>query len=1008
MQHRPKTPGLGRYLSMTNRPQSRSSAERDLMSRSLYEERTFDLLSSIISDIETLVDKKNSDFDLTKEKLADLVSQSQYHSKIVKDITNQEVSESITIESITKDNIESFLLQNPLILQIFLGEIALPKFYQFFSSLDQSITKDFLYISNSQLNRIAKCFQLMQGLYDYDIISIYERVEVLLKNIFDSKTSYVFIRSALTGRFYSSFDKGKMQIIIKEPNSMIEEASESQFVTIIEDPRNNSHYNDSLDPLFNPNHYPVLLIPIKNSAVLYILYTKQDHLSFSNEDVYIANYIGQILSPFVAYQEYHSIYNPLFKLQSLHFKLEMELLNKNTFFELFEYFDNELKTELKYKEYSLYIIENNEMHTYRVNGNQLFKKKYPISQPYDNVIEIKTFLIAHNGAYFPVLSKDNEVLAILFLVIPLDGLDSDFVTSMCTILTLCIPRCLEHYKKLLNESFILSISKFPSELFRLSLYYFDTSDYIQYLMSVMKHILNAEIFAVLQNGIILFTSENDPKLFFDVLSIKDDVNESDPSRVIGVFDESIHSIIINSKRNVSIIGLNSLSDSGAFSEYMYIPLNAINTLILAITRVVDVLSIINKSSHEFDLLLKSQEMSKMSSQNTEPLLFVFTSLMSFFKCSDFCFFFRKPFSKYFHPVLSSSSGFSPISDIDYQFFDKESPSHSKINSSSNIFKGYEEAISMYIYDSIIMFFGKDIEINDLRILSYLKHYLVVVQNNYFISKNIPYRAEKKEIDSKPNNSLDFIPSASNAIDTIYQIFDSNGFFAILECDFSALSYTIEIIKNDYLQIPYHNWIHAIDSIQFVQVCIDGGIKSLISPIQLLALSLAALCHDIGHNGTPYAEFSTSSPLRYVFGRTSIMENNHLSKSILILRKSLFFNRINDDQFWEVFRVVILATDMLAFKQTILTISNNPTDPVNLAMLVMICANFANVTRTFDYSQQAVSNLIQESKSSSQPSEFINKFFHEYADQAFKLLAYAVPSLSFILDRYLGIKEKWKN
>ena len=84
------------------------------------------------------------------------------------------------------------------------------------------------------------------------------------------------------------------------------------------------------------------------------------------------------------------------------------------------------------------------------------------------------------------------------------------------------------------------------------------------------------------------------------------------------------------------------------------------------------------------------------------------------------------------------------------------------------------------------------------------------------------------------------------------------------------------VHKGYRNNPYHNWRHAFDVTQMTYMLTrqtEAG-RSL-QPLEMLALMLTALCHDIDHGGksNPFL-VQTDSPLALLYNMQSVNENHH--------------------------------------------------------------------------------------------------------------------------------------
>lgn len=111
----------------------------------------------------------------------------------------------------------------------------------------------------------------------------------------------------------------------------------------------------------------------------------------------------------------------------------------------------------------------------------------------------------------------------------------------------------------------------------------------------------------------------------------------------------------------------------------------------------------------------------------------------------------------------------------------------------------------------------------------------------------------------------------------------------------ALSSFVQGIEEEYLPVPYHNFLHAFVTFHLVflaMVEMAGdqrqnlqGVVGL-QPIDLLGLFLAALGHDVGHRGSNNGfEIATMSDLAVTYNDISPLENHHAAVTWARLRSS---------------------------------------------------------------------------------------------------------------------------
>lgn len=122
-------------------------------------------------------------------------------------------------------------------------------------------------------------------------------------------------------------------------------------------------------------------------------------------------------------------------------------------------------------------------------------------------------------------------------------------------------------------------------------------------------------------------------------------------------------------------------------------------------------------------------------------------------------------------------------------------------------------------------------------------------------------------------------------------------------------------RTGYLQNPYHNFIHACDvvAVVFRILIMVRGIEWL-SDVDMCAMLIAALCHDIGHGGktNPFL-LETSHELAMRYNDKSPLENFHCSKLFEICKDPLtnVFGKFSKEAYRQARKVciqTILHTD----------------------------------------------------------------------------------------------------
>jgi hypothetical protein len=133
---------------------------------------------------------------------------------------------------------------------------------------------------------------------------------------------------------------------------------------------------------------------------------------------------------------------------------------------------------------------------------------------------------------------------------------------------------------------------------------------------------------------------------------------------------------------------------------------------------------------------------------------------------------------------------------------------------------------------------------------------------------------------------------------------------------SKLSRWCAAIAEQYNEVPFHNWGHAVGVFQFLYVALTtGGAERFFNFMDVLALLVAAVGHDVGHFGVNNIFLiKTSHPLSITYNDVSPLENMHASTCFQTLSEAkLDFLSGADDHTRKLLRdkiiQAILSTDM---------------------------------------------------------------------------------------------------
>eukprot|EP01137_Pigoraptor_chileana_P024951 Opistho-2@93757 len=119
---------------------------------------------------------------------------------------------------------------------------------------------------------------------------------------------------------------------------------------------------------------------------------------------------------------------------------------------------------------------------------------------------------------------------------------------------------------------------------------------------------------------------------------------------------------------------------------------------------------------------------------------------------------------------------------------------------------------------------------------------------------------------------------------VLRMFLDLNFIEKYRINYTTLCRFILTIGNNYRNVPYHNWVHAISvTHSLYTLIVTCQLDRYFPNIELFALLLACLCHDVDHRGKNNAfQKLDKNALASLYEGTSVMEMHHFDHSIMIL------------------------------------------------------------------------------------------------------------------------------
>ncbi|KAL7876188.1 hypothetical protein AOLI_G00111510 [Acnodon oligacanthus] len=129
---------------------------------------------------------------------------------------------------------------------------------------------------------------------------------------------------------------------------------------------------------------------------------------------------------------------------------------------------------------------------------------------------------------------------------------------------------------------------------------------------------------------------------------------------------------------------------------------------------------------------------------------------------------------------------------------------------------------------------------------------------------------------------------------------------------------LSVKKNYRKNVAYHNWRHAFNTSQCMFAILrSGGLQNNLSDLEMLALMIATLSHDLDHRGVNNSFIKRSDhPLAQLYCH-SIMEHHHFDQCLMILNSpgSQILSGLSLDEYKTTLKMIekaILATDLAVY------------------------------------------------------------------------------------------------
>ncbi|XP_070198200.1 cGMP-dependent 3',5'-cyclic phosphodiesterase-like isoform X2 [Littorina saxatilis] len=208
------------------------------------------------------------------------------------------------------------------------------------------------------------------------------------------------------------------------------------------------------------------------------------------------------------------------------------------------------------------------------------------------------------------------------------------------------------------------------------------------------------------------------------------------------------------------------------------------------------------------------------------------------------------------------------------------------------------------------------------------------------------------------------------------MFEDLGFTTRWRLKPDTLARFLLMVKKGYRNPPYHNWMHAFSVAHFGYLSIKNlHLTNHLDDIELFALFVSCLCHDIDHRGTTNSfQVKSQSVLAALYSSEgSVMERHHLAQSMCILNtegSNIFENLSSKEyqQMLDLMKDIILATDVAHHLRIFDLLEdmardgydkNDPKCHDLLLCLLMTAADLSDQTKTWDNTKHTAVLIYQE-------------------------------------------------
>ncbi|KAG8508194.1 Dual 3',5'-cyclic-AMP and -GMP phosphodiesterase 11A, partial [Galemys pyrenaicus] len=208
---------------------------------------------------------------------------------------------------------------------------------------------------------------------------------------------------------------------------------------------------------------------------------------------------------------------------------------------------------------------------------------------------------------------------------------------------------------------------------------------------------------------------------------------------------------------------------------------------------------------------------------------------------------------------------------------------------------------------------------------------------------------------------DFSLDVDAMITAALRMFMELGMVQKFKIDYETLCRWLLTVRKNYRMVLYHNWRHAFNVCQLMFAMLTGasvgllagelihhcgdlglcsgppsspsskggsssfpkmmwtaGFQEILTEVEILAVIVGCLCHDLDHRGTNNAfQAKSGSALAQLYGTSATLEHHHFNHAVMILQSEghNIFANLSSKEYSDLMQLLkqsILATDLTLY------------------------------------------------------------------------------------------------